>query len=499
MHLDPLPAGKWTAVKIDYETTKDAKAFSWLKAEQTTSGKLPFMFTQCEPIHCRTIAPMQDTPAIKQTWSALVTIPNEHTVVMSATKRTEVIKFNDTHSTYTFNQSIPVPSYLLAIAVGEIEHKLIGDSKKVGVYAEPANLDKCAEEFANLPDLVKAARDYLDTDYPFPTYDILVLPPSFPYGGMENPQLTFASPTIVVGDKSQVYVATHEIVHSWFGNDITCENWSNMWLNEGFTVFGERKVSAQFNGQDFAMMEAQLGNTALRSAMADFPPKSSFSSLYPELHGVDPDTSYSEVCYEKGFQFLVYLESLINDDKTDNMKAFLNFYLKTYAGQSINYLQLKTTYEAFVNANIVDETKKAAALAVDWDLWIKTPGMPDTTKFTMLDFTTKNQTIIEGIADQFIAAKGGENPKDATKENWGLLNSLTKTLFLDRLLAKRSTVVYEVIKKIDQTFDITNEKNPELLQRWLPLAIMRGYLPAFAKAKDFVSAQGRMKYLQPIF
>lgn len=178
---------------------------------------------------------------------------------MSATKR----PLPDGSIVHSFKQGVPIPSYLLAIAVGNIVEEKVGTGTSVSVFAEPEKIDEVAKELEDLEFLLGNASAYLQVNYSWPTYSVLVLPPSFPYGGMENPQLTFASPTIIVGDKSQVYVATHEIVHSWFGNDVTCENWSNMWLNEGFTVFGERKVSSKVHGSNFAMVESQLGNASL--------------------------------------------------------------------------------------------------------------------------------------------------------------------------------------------------------------------------------------------
>ena len=160
--------------------------------------------------------------------------------------------------------------------------------------------------------------------YIWGNYTIIVLPPSFPMGGMENPLLTFASPTIITGDKSQVYVATHEMAHSWTGNEITCQNWENFWLNEGFTVFVERHVSGEIHGEDFSKVAALLGNTSMYQDMESFGLDNTYSSLHPVLRGDNPDSSFSEVCYEKGFQLLYYLESLIG---RPTMKQFLRFYM----------------------------------------------------------------------------------------------------------------------------------------------------------------------------
>jgi leukotriene-A4 hydrolase len=218
-------------------------------------------------------------------------------------------KNKDGTTTFSFHQDIKIPSYLLALAVGNLATAPAGP--RATIIAEPGAdyLDKYAKELYNVSGLLDMTEEYL-TPYIWGNYAILVLPPSFPYGGMENPLLTFASPTIIVGDGSQVYVATHEIAHSWTGNDVTCKDWSNMWLNEGFTVFEERKVSERVHGTEFARIEAQLGNVSLWDDMNGFGLSNNFSSLYPILTESSPDDSFSEVPYEKGFQFLTYLESI---------------------------------------------------------------------------------------------------------------------------------------------------------------------------------------------
>lgn len=272
---------------------------------------MEYVFTQCEPIHCRSIAPLQDTPSIKATYSASVTVKDPYVVKMSA-KETDPTKNTDGTTTYHFRNDIQMASYLLALAVGNLAYKPTG--KRTGIISEPGAdaLDRYAKELEDLETFLDTTEAWL-TPYIWGTYTVLVLPASFPYGGMENPLLTFASPTIIVGDKSQVYVATHEIAHSWTGNEVTCKDWSNMWLNEGFTVFEERKVSGILHSKDFALIEAQLGNVSLWVDIENYGLTNSYSSLYPVLNGDSPDNSFSQLPYEKGFQFLTYLESLIGE------------------------------------------------------------------------------------------------------------------------------------------------------------------------------------------
>lgn len=296
---NPLKNADTTQVRITYYTTSEARAMNWLTKEQTATKVMQYLFTQCEPIECRSIAPLQDTPSIKAPYSANITVANPYIAKMSAHEYDPIMN-NDNTTTFRFHQDIKVPSYLLALAVGNLAVKQVGP--RASIIAEPGAefLDRYANELKNLSGLLDMAEEYL-TPYIWGDYALLVLPPSFPYGGMENPLLTFASPTIIVGDGSQVYVATHEIAHSWTGNELTCKDWSNMWMNEGFTVFEERKVSERVHGTEFAKIEAQLGNVSLWDDMMGFGLSSNFSSLYPILTEASPDDSFSEVPYEKGF------------------------------------------------------------------------------------------------------------------------------------------------------------------------------------------------------
>lgn len=283
---------------------------SWLTPAQTAGKKLPYVFSQCESINCRSVAPMQDTPAIKTTYSARFVAKKEFVVKMSAND-TCVDAVDDDYNASWFINEIPVPCYLIAFAVGDLEYRSTG--YRTGVISEPSMIDAVAWELESLETLLDTAEAYL-TPYIWGNYTVLVLPPSFPFGGMENPLLTFASPTIIVGDRSQVYVATHEIAHSWTGNDVTCRDWESFWLNEGFTVFEERHVSGELHGKDFAKVEALLGNSSLYDTIRDYGVNNTYSSIHPVLKGDNPDNAFSEVPYEKGFQFLTYIESVIGED-----------------------------------------------------------------------------------------------------------------------------------------------------------------------------------------
>ena len=353
-------AGAEVVITVNYNTQKDGQAFSWLTAEQTAGKKMPYMFTQCEDINCRSVAPLQDTPSNRITYSAKIyakynveDITEQFVVKVSANETSTSGKdMGNGYRVYTFECSIPIPSYLIAIAIGDIEYRSTGT--RTGVMTEPCAMDAVAEELADMGTMLDNVEAYMGP-YIWGIYNILVLPPSFPMGGMENPLLTFASPTVIVGDKSQVYVAIHEMAHSWTGNEVTCQNWENFWLNEGFTVFVERHVSATMYGEDFAKVAALLGNTSMYQSMEDqeLGLKDTFSSLHPVLKGRNPDSSFSTVPYEKGFQMLYFLEQLIGDAQ---MQAFLNYYMSEHKLTSITTVQLRASWEYFVGNMIPDLT-----------------------------------------------------------------------------------------------------------------------------------------------
>jgi len=252
---------------------------------------------------------MQDTPAIKVTYTATVTVAAPYVVHMSANKTG--VETDGDNIVYQFENTIKMPSYLIALAVGNLVEHEMGDNsttnQRTSVITEPEKMDEVVAALESLPQLLDTTETYL-TPYIWGNYSIIILPPSFPMGGMENPLLTFASPTIITSDKSQVYVATHEIAHSWTGNDVTCENWSNLWLNEGFTVFEERKVSAQIHDVDFSKVNAYIGNISMYNDMLEYGLNNTYASLYPVVGDDKPDNSFSEIPYEKGFQLLYYLE-----------------------------------------------------------------------------------------------------------------------------------------------------------------------------------------------
>lgn len=446
---------------------------------------MPYLFSQCEDIACRSIAPLQDTPAIKAPYNATVTVEKGFTVKMSGndTGKTD----NDTHSVFTFDNAIKMPSYLIAIAVGNLEYASMGN--RTGVITEPEMMDSVKTALESLETLLDKAEAYVKTPYIWGTYNILVLPPSFPMGGMENPLLTFASPTIITEDKSQVYVATHEIAHSWTGNEVTCQNWSNMWLNEGFTVFIERKVSAEIHGEDFSKVNAFLGNISMVSDMMGYGMDNSFSSLHPNVSGVLPDDSFSEVPYEKGFQLLYHLETQVFNDSAA-MQDLISTYIQKYSQQSVVYTQFQAEFEAYVDANYNASEAIVMKDLMNWDTWVKVPGIPK----DKLNFTTDKLVESQNLADQYVAGNGTV----ANFTDYSTWDSNLRVVFLERLAENPNTTL-TILEGVDRDLNITDTVDPECKQRWFPLGIKKNYTNVLEPAHTFISTQGRMKYLTPIY
>lgn len=283
--------GSLLTIKVYYTTNDQATAFSWLTPSQTLGKKMPYLFTQCQFLACRSVAPLQDTPAVKATYSADVTVPKEFNVKMSANDTGSVE--NGAMKTYKFLNQIKTPSYLIALAIGDIERKELG--ARVGVITEPNGLAAASKELESLETYLDEVEKYIGVPYAWGHYDILVLPPSFPFGGMENPLLTFISPTMITGDKSQIATAIHEVVHSWMGNLVTCKTWEDVWLNESPTVFIQSKITAKLYGQERAKVECLIDDFSLNTALTNLEDKPGLTKLHLDMAGSTPESAKSNV------------------------------------------------------------------------------------------------------------------------------------------------------------------------------------------------------------
>merc|ERR1711976_328804 len=318
-------AGSKVQLKIFYTTSSEASGLQWL-AKETTKDKLqPYLFSQFQAIHCRSVIPCQDIPEAKVTYTAAVQVENsEQTCLMSA------ISVSNADNVYHFEQKVPVPSYLIAIVVGALESRELGPRSRV--WSEPSMADACEYEFAETEEFIATAEKIVG-DYVWGRYDLLVLPPTFPYGGMENPCLTFVPPTLLAGDRSLANVVAHEIAHSWTGNLVTNSTWEHFWLNEGHTVFIERKIIGRMYGQAQLEFQAIGGWTGQVETVNTFGAEHPYTCLVIKNNGdIDPDDAFSRIPYEKGFSLLWYLQSIFGVEK---FEAFLKAYIQKFSYKAI--------------------------------------------------------------------------------------------------------------------------------------------------------------------
>lgn len=374
-----LSKGEKLYLNIYYSTKKTSKSVQWLTPEMTFGGDFPYMFTQNEPIYARTMVPCQDTPSVKIPVKAALTLRKDLVALFGGLVDKPPVLNNDDTKTYFYKQPIPIPTYLIAIAAGNIDSRKISD--QVIVFSEPKIIESVFKEFQrDTQKFIDTAVGYL-FEYEWNVFNILVLPKAFPFGGMENPNLTFATPTLIAGDFSLVNVIAHELAHSWTGNLVTNSNWNNFWLNEGFTVFIERKINQIINGEsgiETRKLNSQIGyNDLLKDIKMNFPPQSQSTSLYPNVSKHNPDDSFSNVPYEKGYNILYYVESIIGED---NFKLLLRDYLKKYSKKSVQFSDFHECFEEFIQKQFTPEKIKEIRDKVTWDKFINEVGTPDLIK-----------------------------------------------------------------------------------------------------------------------
>lgn len=471
---------------VTYRTSPTATALNWLKPEQTSTKTHPYLFSQCESIHCRTVAPLQDTPSIKSTYSANITVSSSVAVFMSANK-TNQYNLSENQTTYEFKCSIPIPSYLLAIISGNVVEKQVGP--RTFVITEPNDMPAFSKELEDMEVYLKTVEDYI-TPYQWGYYKIVILPPSFPYGGMENPLLTFASPTIIAGDKSGVFVVIHEIGHSWTGNWVTCENWENFWLNEGFTVFLERKGGFILNGWDHYAIASIVGNISMVDDMKTYGFNDSFSSLHPQLRQRNPDDAFSTVPYEKGFQFLVYLESLVGQEL---FRKFLQSYVTRFAQQSLVYEKMAEFLMSFLIEN--EAFDKIKDKEIDWNQWILQPGLPPVDMAVYF----KNEALgkADKLAADFIAGQGEITPNNT--EIFYDFDMNLKLMFLQYFVDRIDSIDLKIVSLLEQVYHLNNNTNSEVAFLWLRLNVLVDNQESYGLVESFLSRIGRMKFVRPLY
>ncbi|MBK0383085.1 M1 family metallopeptidase [Pedobacter sp. SD-b] len=462
---------KTKKIHIFYSTSKDAAALQWLNPQQTAGKKFPYLFTQSEAILARTWLPCQDSPSIRFTYNADVTVPKELLALMSAENPQQK---NDS-GVYHFEQKHAIPSYLMALAVGDIAFKAI--DRRTGVYAEPSVLPKAAYEFADMGKMVSAA-EKIYGDYRWGRYDVLVLPPSFPFGGMENPMLTFATPTVIAGDRSLVSLIAHELAHSWSGNLVTNATWNDFWLNEGFTVYFERRIVEQLYGKEEAKMQEVLGYNDLKESIEEMGATNPDTRLKVDFTGRDPDLGVTDIAYEKGYFFLKNIEKAAGREKFD---AFLKSYFNEHAFTSMG----NDAFLAELNQKLIknDESLKKK---INSYAWVYQPGLPK-------DFVAPVSQTFNKIDSLQKKLASTQDPKGLSKT----IGSTNEKLYFIRTIPANTSL--KLMAAIDQEFGFTNSGNAEIQCAWYTLAINQNYKTAFPAMKDFLINVGRRKFLTPIY
>jgi aminopeptidase N len=454
-------AGPTRGVRIRYRTSPYASALQWLEPAQTAGGRHPYLFSQCQAIHARSVVPLQDTPRLRVRYRAELEIPKSLRAVMAAAHRGRVERGEVAIESFEMPQ--PIPPYLLAFAVGDLASRDL--SPRSRVWAEPEMLERAAYEFATVEDMIVAAES-LFGPYDWERFDILTMPPSFPYGGMENPRLTFLTPTLIAGDRSLVSVLAHELAHSWTGNLVTNANAEHFWLNEGFTVYAERRIIEALDGPEVAELDAALGRRELDDAIARFAGQPGLTRLRTQLLGIDPDDAFSQIPYEKGYLFLRALEAAAGREA---FGRWLRSYLAAFRFGAIT----TDDFVAHFERELPGVLAKVGATA-----WLDGEGVPANAPVPHSERLARVIAMGSGVPEPGVAW---------TPIEW--------QLYLDAMPRPAP----EQCALLEERFALTASTNYEVLVAWLVLAHRSGFHRVLPKTEQVLAQVGRMKYLRPLY
>lgn len=476
-----------SSILISYSTSPQSSALQWLTPPQTFNKTHPFVYTQCQSIHARSVFPCQDTPAVRIKYAARINIPRHLSAVMAArhverrppypgegwAEVSDSVWCAEGRVVEEFVMEQAVPPYLFAFAVGELGHREVGPRTRVYAEAVASLLDAAAREFAGTEEMIRQG-ERLFGEYEWERFDLLVLPPSFPYGGMENPRMVFLTPTVIKGDASGAQVVAHELAHSWTGNLITNKNNEHFWLNEGFTTYAERRIVEAVQGEDRAALNIGIGWRGLNEEMERFKDNMEITKLKTKQEGVDPDNVYSQVPYEKGFQFLWRIERQIGRPAFDE---FLKKYIATFKFQSID----TDMFLIFLKTNIPGIEKE-----IDLEMWTEGTGIPPDAYEPVSSIYTR----IVSLANEF---KLGRMPREDEVADW---QGQEWELYLENL---PKSVEASQILALDERYRLSESKDYEVKVAFLQLAILAGCKDYYNEVEKTLKEVGRMKYLRPLY
>ncbi|HSG43551.1 MAG TPA: leukotriene A4 hydrolase C-terminal domain-containing protein [Anaerolineales bacterium] len=456
-----------SSFKLVFRTSPEARALQWMKPSQTSGGEHPFLYSQCQATHARSIFPCQDAPLVRFTYSAEVEVPSALRAVMAA----EQVDGEEGNGRFTFKMLQPIPSYLFALAVGNFEFRELGP--RTGIYAEPETINAAAWEFAETEKTIDEAEKLLGP-YLWDRYDMLVLPPSFPFGGMENPRLTFLTPTCILGTRGQTSLITHELAHAWTGNLVTNATWQDFWLNEGWTTYAETRITEVLNGKDEHDLHAVYNAKRLFAVMERFGMDSPATKLKQRDDEKDADSFTTLVAYYKGCFFLRECELAIGRERFDK---FIHKYIKSFQFQSLT----TEGFLDFLKSELPDVFEK-----VNVQKWVYEPGMPE-------EWHKPQSKLYEGIENVLDAYKKGERPTREQVKDWGHYQTLS---FLQGLPDK---VTVDDCKYLEDILDIEKANDSAFYANFYALCIASGYQEIMPRIEEFTGRVGRMYYLFPIF
>jgi len=467
LHLKGLANA--SSFTLTFATAPEARALQWLPAVQTAGGEHPFLFSQCQAIHARSVFPCQDTPSVRFTFTAEVEVPAALTAVMAA-EQFEV-KEQGKNKVFQFKMPQPIPSYLFAIGVGNLTFRELGP--RTGVYAEPELIDAAAWEFAENEEKIVQAEKLLGP-YLWGRYDLLILPPSFPYGGMENPRVTFLTPTAILGTRGQTSLITHELAHAWTGNLVTNATWEDFWLNEGWTTYAETRITEVLEGKDVADLMAVYDEQRLIEIMERIGMESPLTCLKVPSKGRDPDASFTIVPYYKGAFLIKEFEYTVGRER---FNAFIRKYTSTYQFQSL-------TTEAFLHflkGELPEVFEK-----VNIQSWIYEPGLP-------VKRSKPQSALYDEVQEVLVAYKVGTRPTKEQVADWH------RYQILSFLQALPKQIPVEDCKYLEDVLDLKNKNDANHYAFFYAICIRSGHQDILPRVEEFLGKNGRLLYVLPIF